>query len=94
MTTIPAKCEGGVFRPLKPVNLPESAEVDLTVSATPTDEEMETPKQKRDREEILQILSRSYNSGQTDTAERHKMSISHEGRFSRYCRLGRTMGAG
>jgi predicted DNA-binding antitoxin AbrB/MazE fold protein len=70
MTTIRARWEQGVFRPIRPVNLPEATEVDVVVPTAPPDE-VETPKQKRDREEILEILSRSYDSGQTDTAERH-----------------------
>jgi predicted DNA-binding antitoxin AbrB/MazE fold protein len=70
MTTIRARWEQGVFRPIRPVNLPEATEVEVVVPAAAPDE-VETPKQKRDREEILEILSRSYNSGQTDTAERH-----------------------
>lgn len=68
--TIRAKWEKGVFRPIEPVSLPEATEVDVVVAQAPQ-EEIETPKQKRDREEILEILSRSYDSGQTDTAARH-----------------------
>lgn len=70
MTTIKARWERGAFRPLKPVNLPEEAEVDVVIPEAP-DEEEETPKQKRDREEILEILSHRYRSGHTDTAARH-----------------------
>ncbi len=70
MSTIKARWERGAFRPLKPVNLPEEAEVDVVIPETP-DEEEETPKQKRDREEILEILSHSYNTGTTNAAARH-----------------------
>lgn len=64
--TVRAIYEKGMFRPLSPVNLPENAEVEVVL---PTD--AETPEQRRAREEIMEILSRRYYSGQSDTAERH-----------------------
>ncbi len=64
--TVKAIYEKGVFRPTEPVDLPEMAEVEVILPS-----EVESEKDRRAREEILQILSHSYETGQTDTAARH-----------------------
>jgi predicted DNA-binding antitoxin AbrB/MazE fold protein len=64
--TIKAIYEKGVFRPTEPVDLPEKAEVEVLLPA-----EVESAADRQAREEILEILSHRYDSGQTDTAERH-----------------------
>ena len=64
--TVKAIYEKGLFRPVVPVNLPENAEVEVTL---PTDQE--SLADRKAREETLAILSRTYETGQTDTAERH-----------------------
>ena len=64
--TIKAIYEKGVFRPTEPVNLPEKAEVQVVLPG-----EVESAADRRAREEILEILSHRYDSGDTDTAARH-----------------------
>ena len=64
--TVKAIYEKGVFRPVEPVHLPEKAEVEVTLPA-----EAETEADRKAREEILEIMSHSYDTGQTDTAARH-----------------------
>ena len=65
--TVKAIYENGLFRPLTPVSLPENAEVELHFATT----EQESPADRRAREEVMEILSHSYATGQTDTAARH-----------------------
>ena len=68
--TVRAIYENGVFKPAAPVNLPDRAEVELearVISKTPDQSEQN---QKADAE-IAGILSRRYDTGQTDAAERH-----------------------
>ena len=69
MTVIHAIFENGVFRPTEPVNLPENslAEVHVPDAQTPEARARQAQAQKG----ILEILSRSYPTGQTDTAARH-----------------------
>jgi predicted DNA-binding antitoxin AbrB/MazE fold protein len=63
--TIRAIYENGIFRPLDPVDLPDSTPVEFDPKVvTPEDEDAA---QKR----IYELLGRSYDTGQTDTAERH-----------------------
>jgi predicted DNA-binding antitoxin AbrB/MazE fold protein len=65
MGTIEAIYEGGVFRPVNPIVLPEKSRVQLQiVEELPamSDESMDA---------IYEIMERRFNSGFTDTAERH-----------------------
>jgi predicted DNA-binding antitoxin AbrB/MazE fold protein len=65
MGTIEAIYEGGVFRPVNPIVLPEKSRVQLQiVDALPAvnDDGMDA---------IYEIMERRFNSGYTDTAERH-----------------------
>jgi predicted DNA-binding antitoxin AbrB/MazE fold protein len=73
MTLIDAIHEGGVFKPTVPVNLPERAKVQLSVvEPRPLDAaNEEAARRERGRKRIFEFLSRSYDTGQTDTAERH-----------------------
>jgi predicted DNA-binding antitoxin AbrB/MazE fold protein len=65
MGTIEAIFEGGVFRPIEPVVLPEKCRVHLQlVNGAPL-------KADEDMEAIYEILDRRYSSGYTDTAARH-----------------------
>ena len=57
--------EGGVFRPLDKVTLPENTQYEFEPRPVATDEAGD------DMDEIYEVLSRRYNSGHTDTAERH-----------------------
>ena len=65
--TVKAIYENGMFRPLTPVSLPEKAEVEVVL---PEDQE-EFARRERARLEVMEIMSRRYRSGQSDTAERH-----------------------
>jgi len=66
--TVKAIYENGIFRPVTPVSLPENAEVEVVL---PPDQE-EFARREQARQEVAEILSRRYASGQTDTADRHK----------------------
>lgn len=68
--TVKAIYENGVFRPLKPVNLPEKSEVDITLPEEPMDD-AELARREKGRKRIMEILSHRFNSGQQDLAERH-----------------------
>jgi len=63
MTTIHATYENGVFRPRKPVDLPEHCVVEFEPRiVTPTTDASEA---------IYEVLSRRFASGEADVAERH-----------------------
>ena len=71
MKMIHAVFENGVFRPVEPVDLPEHCEVVIDLcrvepspvaAGEPNDDELDG---------IYEILSRRYQSGHADTAERH-----------------------
>jgi predicted DNA-binding antitoxin AbrB/MazE fold protein len=64
--TVKAIYENGVFRPIEPVSLPERAEVEVIV---PVANPSRAPTQPMAR--IYEILSRSYDTGRADLAERH-----------------------
>lgn len=65
MPTIRAIYENGVFRPLEPVDLPDSCWVKLHILS------IEGPERDDDMDPIYAILGRTYCSGHDDTAERH-----------------------
>ena len=65
--TVKAIYENGVFRPVTPVNLPEMSEVEVVLPA----DIAEFARRETARKEIMEILSRSYETGRTDLAERH-----------------------
>lgn len=49
----------------------EKAEVELNFSRTAPAAEQESESDRRAREEVMEILSRTYDTGRTDTAARH-----------------------
>ena len=61
--TVKAIYENGIFRPIEPVHLPENAEVEVTFSS-----ETKSSTDRQAREQVMEILSHSYDTGQTDTA--------------------------
>jgi predicted DNA-binding antitoxin AbrB/MazE fold protein len=68
--TVRAIYENGLFRPLKPVSLPENAEVDIVLPEE-SGGETNSVQHGQGREKIMEILSRRFRSGRTDLAERH-----------------------
>jgi predicted DNA-binding antitoxin AbrB/MazE fold protein len=64
MKTVQAVYEGGVFRPLGEVALPENARVEFEPRVLDMQQSDATP-------EVFEILSRSYDTGQRDLAARH-----------------------
>ncbi len=72
MNAIPAVFEKGIFRPLKPVQMDEGAQVQVVVPE-PTVSEQIDQLQHTDPglASIYEVLSRRHHSGQSDTAERH-----------------------
>lgn len=74
MNAIPAVYENGLFRPIGPVELDEGTRVRVVVAdATGANEDdaEPTPAQIEARRKVYEILSRRYDSGHNDTAERH-----------------------
>jgi predicted DNA-binding antitoxin AbrB/MazE fold protein len=66
MPMIRAIYENGVFRPLEPVDIPEGTRVEVSLTVC-RDEIPANPNMSK----IYEILSERFNSGFTDTAERH-----------------------
>jgi predicted DNA-binding antitoxin AbrB/MazE fold protein len=69
MSVIHAIFEDGVFKPTEPVNLPEHSAVEVHVPESaqrPAADEWFRANQR-----LTEILSRSYETGRTDTAARH-----------------------
>ena len=65
MDTVHAIFEGGVFRPIEPVVLPENCKVDFEPRLVKDDAPDD------DLEPIYEVLDRRYSSDHTDTAARH-----------------------
>jgi predicted DNA-binding antitoxin AbrB/MazE fold protein len=78
--TVKAIHQNGVFRPVNPVSLPEMAEVEVLLP-TEVPEDAEFAQNEKDRQEIIEILSRSYDTGDPGLAERHN-EIQRSGRCS------------
>ena len=68
--TVKAIYNQGVFRPVEPVDLPENAEVQITLPTGPAAEDALAAREQA-RVDIFEILSHRYQTGQTDTAARH-----------------------
>ena len=64
MDTVHAIFEGGIFRPVNPVQLPENSEVEFEPRLVGKELGCSS-------NEIYEILNRRYSSGFTDTAARH-----------------------
>ena len=69
MSVIHAIFENGVFKPTEPVNLPERSPVEVHVVGTPLP--VANGEADVHRKEVFEILSRDYDTGQTDAAARH-----------------------
>jgi predicted DNA-binding antitoxin AbrB/MazE fold protein len=63
--TIHAIYENGVFRPIDPVDLPERCEVEVEVRQVKEEPKVPT------LDDVYAILSKRYNSGESDVAARH-----------------------
>lgn len=66
MSTIHAIFEDGVFRPRDPVELPEGSEVEFEPRVVPA-----ADGQAQALSRIYEILSKRFDSGECDVAERH-----------------------
>jgi len=64
MTVIHAIFENGVFRPFQPVELPENCEVEFEPRVVSSEIGCAS-------DELYEILNKRYDSGESDTAERH-----------------------
>lgn len=75
METIRVVFEGGVFRPLVPIALPEHAQFDVEPRPVPSPTSENGEERQFGTEEgmrkIYAILSERFDSGYTDTAARH-----------------------
>jgi len=69
MATITAVFENGIFRPLDPVHLPEHTRVEFEPRVQA--EIPSSPAMPEDVARVYEVLSRRYQSGHHDTAERH-----------------------
>ena len=67
MGTIHAIYEGGVFRPVGPVPLPDKCEVEFEPRMVNGNQ----PQGGQDMEAIYEILDRRHHTGVTDLAARH-----------------------
>ena len=65
MSTIHAKFEDGVFKPLEPVELPNHCEVEFEPRL------VTSPIMPEALKRVYEIMSRRHDSGETDVAERH-----------------------
>ena len=65
MKTVHAVFENGVFRPVEPIDLPEPCEVEFEPRVVPT------KASSASLDEVYAILSKRFDSGQHDVAERH-----------------------
>jgi len=66
MKTVKAVYEGGVFRPIVDVDLPETCEVEFEPRVITPENNSNAAKKK-----AIAILSRRYRSGEADVAARH-----------------------
>ncbi len=71
METIQGIYENGVVRPLEPLVLPESTPVSILVPSAPAQGKIPAIESREGMDAIYEILSRRFNSGHHDTAERH-----------------------
>lgn len=68
--TINAIFEDGVFRPIDKVDIPDHCRVQIEVRQVQEEPKTQAP-MSPGLAKIYEILGRRYNSGHTDTAERH-----------------------
>ena len=70
-STVHAIYENGVFRPLEPVDLPDSTPVEFEPRVLDEGPRVCPPSMNEGLARIYEILGRRYSSGYTDTAARH-----------------------
>jgi predicted DNA-binding antitoxin AbrB/MazE fold protein len=72
MSIIPAVFEHGIFRPLKPVELPEGTQVQIEIS-TPQNGTAppRSPEEEAHIDRVYQLLSLRFDGGESDVAARH-----------------------
>lgn len=75
--TIHAVYENGVFRPIEPVNLPDSCEVEVEVRQIK--QEPKASPMSEGLAKIYALLGVRYNSGYGDTATRHNEQMNGPG---------------
>jgi predicted DNA-binding antitoxin AbrB/MazE fold protein len=63
--------EGGIFRPTEPVQLAEGSKVNIEIPVKPNHDEPRTPEEKAHFDRVYEILSRRFDGGEKDIAERH-----------------------
>lgn len=71
MKTIQAIYENGVFRPITPVDLPEGFRVSVEMTDTESSPGQSGRADDDHLDAIYEILSHSYETGETDLAARH-----------------------
>ena len=69
--TVHAIYKDGVFRPLKPVNLPEDTAVEFEPRVVTEEPQAPSPPMSEGLAKIYEVLGRRYRSGFSDTAARH-----------------------
>lgn len=69
--TVRAIYENGVIRLTKPLDLPDNTAVEVEITAIGEEEQETLNRRERARKAVLEILSRSYDTGQSDAAARH-----------------------
>ncbi len=69
--TVHAVFENGVFRPTVPIDLPENTSVEFELRFLKENETAASEKMSPGLAKAYEILSRNYQSGNTDTAQRH-----------------------
>ncbi len=70
-STVHAIYENGVFRPLKPVDLPEHTPVEFEPRVLAEAPQTPAPSMSEGLAKVYEVLGRRYSSGHTDTAARH-----------------------
>jgi predicted DNA-binding antitoxin AbrB/MazE fold protein len=65
MISIHAMYENGVFRPIRPVDLPDRCEVEVDIRAVTAEQE------RPSLDDVYAILGRRHSSGEHDVAARH-----------------------
>jgi predicted DNA-binding antitoxin AbrB/MazE fold protein len=73
MSVIPAVFENGIFRPLKPVELPEGTPVQIEVLRTQNGlpPSSRSPEEEAHIDRLYALLSRRFDGGESDVAARH-----------------------
>jgi predicted DNA-binding antitoxin AbrB/MazE fold protein len=70
-STVHAIYENGVFRPVEPVDLPESTPVAFEPRVLAQATQISQPSMSEGLAKVYEVLGRRYSSGYADTAARH-----------------------